>query len=57
MEKLGVGWRKMDGLDLCPLTNISALIAAPKDLLGTKGFYRTDVEHQSFISSGPPSLT
>lgn len=48
MEKSGVGWRKMEGLDLYPLglSIIFALRVPPEELLRTKGLYRTDVEHQ-----------
>lgn len=35
----------MEGLDVCPLGfTIFALMLPPKDLLGIKGLYRTDIE-------------
>lgn len=40
----------MEGLDVCPLGfTIFALTVPPKDLLGIKGHYRTDVEQSHHV--------
>jgi hypothetical protein len=58
MEKIQVVWREVESLGFCPFdsSTIFSLNSNPqeKDLLGTKGFHRTDMKQQAF---GQPHQT